>query len=202
MCRNRRNSFRHFTMYIPEFGCPEAITMKEESEQVKTATPLTLKNLSIESACLSERTIGRIYKDHAFEALKLNFETQTSLLRFLTQIDLQVFIGYITLQLALASWLSSHPLNNWWIKVGVLLIDLVLSCICLMFLYNNYRRRKEVAETVRNLNEALGYMNKDVYLEGKTINAQMNFRPFWWWYLVGIGISTFSLFLIIIKGTA
>ncbi|MCI0389513.1 MAG: hypothetical protein MOB07_12220 [Acidobacteria bacterium] len=147
-----------------------------------------------------ERRIGEpVYKTHAFDALKANFESQVGLLRMMTQIDLQIFTGYITLQLALGGWLSTHTLKNWWLRIGMLLIDLGFSGIASKLLYNNYRRRKEVATTVANLNEALGFTEKGIYIEDKTINSPTVFRPWFWWYFVGIGICLLGILFIIFK---
>ncbi len=47
-------------------------------------------------------------RGHEFEALTCRFENQTELLHRMTVIDLQVFSGYISLQLALGAWLATH----------------------------------------------------------------------------------------------
>ena len=61
----------------------------------------------------------------------------------------------------------------------------MLAGIAAKFLFNNFKRRSEVVETVKNLNEALGYSVPGVYIE-KPINADTKFRPWWYWYLVGV----------------
>jgi hypothetical protein len=130
-----------------------------------------------------------VYKGHEFEVLKLQNEAHVSLLRTLTDTDLRIFTGYITLQILLGGWLSENPVHTWTLKIGLLLIDLTLSGIAGILLYNNYRRRREVVAILQNLNEALGLNVPDLYLPGKALNAPTTFRPWWPSYLVGIIIT-------------
>ncbi len=132
-----------------------------------------------------------------FEALKLRYSDQVELLREMTRIDLKIFIGYLTLQLAFGGWLSTHIFDNIIIKIGLLLIDLSLAGITSKLLYNNFRRRKEVAQTVRNLNEALNFNRVSYYLPDLKINSTTIFRPWWYWLLIGIIIGFLGVVLII-----
>ena len=138
-----------------------------------------------------------IYEDHKFEALKLYYESHVSLLRELTNTDLRVFTGYITLQIAFGGWLSQNPLQGVGLKVGMLLIDLMLSGIVGVLLWNNYLRRREVVTILKNLSEALGFDTPDIYLPGRVLNVPTSFRPWWYWYLVGIAIGAAGIALII-----
>lgn len=49
-----------------------------------------------------------VFRGHEFEAVKCRFENQTEQLYRMTMIDLRVFSGYITIQLALAAWASDR----------------------------------------------------------------------------------------------
>jgi hypothetical protein len=82
-------------------------------------------------------------RGHEFEALTCRFENQTELLHRMTLIDLQVFSGYISLQLALGAWLATHEhdLTGLVPRIGVMLIDLVPMVVAGALLYNNYKRR-------------------------------------------------------------
>ncbi len=42
-------------------------------------------------------------EEHKFEALKLKYTDHVELLRFITKLDVQLFSGYITIQLALGA---------------------------------------------------------------------------------------------------
>lgn len=67
-----------------------------------------------------------------------------------------------------------------------MVIDLVLAFVAGMLLYNSFMRREEVAGTVRNCGEALGYEAKGVYLDDRPLNAPTEFRPWLNVYFVGL----------------
>jgi len=141
------------------------------------------------------------YKDHKFEALKLNFEYQIQNLRNMTQIDLRIISGYLTIQLFLGGWLLKNhlpELSKIVVKTGILTIDATLSLIAGVLLFHSYKRRYEVVETIKNLNYALGYSIKNIYIEDKAINAEAKFRPWFWWYLFGVLMGFVGISLIII----
>lgn len=137
------------------------------------------------------------YKGHEFDALKLQFETQTLLLRTLTDIDLRIFTGYITVQLLLGGWLSRYSPQNLWLKMGIFVIDLTLTGIAYWLLNNNYMRRKEAATTVGNLNEALGFMEPGIYIQGKAVNAPTSFRPWVYGYRIGLLAGVIGIMFIL-----
>ena len=134
-----------------------------------------------------------IFRGHEFEALRCRFENQTESLHRMTLIDLRVFSGYITLQLALGAWLATHQdkLAAVTAKTGLMIIDLALALIAGVLLFNSYKRRKEVAGIVRNCNRALGYETEGVYLHGEALNVPTRFRPWAGWYFLGI-IAAFA----------
>ncbi len=88
------------------------------------------------------------YIGHEFEALRVTYEQQVQNLRAMTDIDLQVFTGIMTVQLVLGGWDAEHPLGNFWLKFGFLTIDVTVVFVAAALLVNNYRRRKEVVETL------------------------------------------------------
>ena len=136
-----------------------------------------------------------IYKGNEFEALKCRFENQTEQLYRMTLIDLRVFTGYITLQLALGAWIASHSsdFSGIILRVGLMLIDLVLAIVAWALLYMSRKRREEVVGIVKNCNTALGYEEPGVYLEGKALNVHMKFRPWAGWYYAGIIVGVVGL---------
>jgi hypothetical protein len=130
--------------------------------------------------------------NNKYDALKLRFTDQVSLLLKMSEIDLKIFSGYITLQLALGAWLITKkdllpPDDDQRIVslIGLFVLDVVLAGIASKFLYNNYKRRAEVVSTLKNLNKALGFSDPCVYID-TAINSETKFRPWWYWYLVGI----------------
>ncbi len=142
------------------------------------------------------------YQGHEFEALKLRYEDHVELLRTLTALDLQIFTGYITVQVVLGGWLTQYPVRDILLKIGLVLIDLTLSGVAGWLLYNNYKRRTEVVGTIKNLNDALGFTKPDIYLQGKAINAPTTFRPWVYGYLVGVVAGAVGVGLIILASPA
>ncbi len=139
------------------------------------------------------------YVGHEFEALKCRLENQTELLHRMTLIDLRVFSGYITLQLALGAWIATHSdkIPNLTIRIGLMIIDLVLAVVATALLFNNYKRRKEVGGIVRNCNIALGYETPGVYLDNEKLNVPTQFRPWAGWYFTGIAAGILGIALIL-----
>lgn len=136
----------------------------------------------------------RHYQGHEFEALKMRYEDQVELLRTMTKLDIQVFSGYVTIQLALAAWFGAHGLKSLPIKIGMFSLDLAFSGIAALFLWSHYQRRIEAIETVKHLVQALGFTEKDVYLKGSAINAPATkSRPFWQFFVGGIIVFTLGI---------
>jgi hypothetical protein len=57
----------------------------------------------------------------------------------MNQYDLRVFGGFLTLQLALASWFAIHQPGSLLAKSGILVIDLALLIVCLKSINGNRR---------------------------------------------------------------
>jgi len=132
-----------------------------------------------------------------FEALKLRYTDHVELLRSITKLDVQIFSGYITVQLALGAWLGSHPINLW-PKIGLSVIDLVLAVIALKLLHKDFLRRKEVVGIIENINEALNFNTEGAYLPGKSINDNTNTRPWFSWFVVGIIAGFIGIVIILV----
>lgn len=138
--------------------------------------------------------------DQKFEALKLRYTDHVELLRFMTKLDVQIFSGYITVQLALGAWIGSHPINGCWPKIGIILIDLVLAAIASKLLYNDFRRREEVVGIIRNINEALNFDTKGAYLPDKPINVETKTRPWFLWFMFGIIFGVIGIIMVAFGG--
>jgi len=162
---------------------------------IEEKTPNQTENTRAE-----EELMKPAYLDHEFEALKIRYEDQVELLRTLTKLDLQIFTGYLTLQVALGGWLVGKPISQCQAQWGIFFVDVALSSIAGMLLYNDYRRRGEVVQTVQNLCEALGFTKEGIYLPSRAINASTEWRPWWYWYLIGIGVATIGVAMIIFRG--
>jgi hypothetical protein len=152
------------------------------------------------------------------ETLRIRYEDQVELLRALTHIDLRIFSGYITIQLFLGSWIATHPIRTPWARLGLLGIDFALALVAAVLLYNQYLRRTEAVETVKRLNEALGYTELGVFLQDRRINPEpqetprpgdysfnllkrvvgtKHFRPWMRLYHVGIALAFVGLAIVV-----
>jgi len=82
-------------------------------------------------------------RDDAFrlQSITVGFNNQVEYLRFLGNIDLRIFTGYIMLQIVLAGWLSKLQSATYVLKLGFLLIDLSLSIVATFLLVMNDKRR-------------------------------------------------------------
>ncbi len=77
----------------------------------------------------SDREQSPVYEEEAnrLKILCLGFENQVQYLRLMSDFDLKVCSGYITLQLAIAGWLATKPLKQLSLQLGIMLIDMTLA---------------------------------------------------------------------------
>ena len=131
-----------------------------------------------------------------FESIKYRHEDQSKLLQKMTDVDLKVFISFLTLQLALGGFITQIDLAIG-SKIGLFILDISLSLVCSILLWNNYKRRKEVAGTIKNCNKALGYDLDGVYIDNEKINSPTIFRPWFWWYIIGMLLSIIGILVLL-----
>ena len=140
-----------------------------------------------------------IYEGHEFEAVKLQFKSQRELLYRLTMIDLRIFSGFITLQLALGAWLATKGVSlAIGLKLGMAIIDSSLAYVAIVLLYNNSRRRKEAVGTIRNCSKALGYIKAGVFLEDEPLLVDHKLRLWQKYYYIGISTTLIGVVLVLI----
>jgi hypothetical protein len=132
-----------------------------------------------------------------FEALKMRYEDQVKLLRFMTQLDAQVFGVYFTLQLALGSFLARPALPpHLGVKIGLATIDFTVALIAFIFLHNNFHRRKEIGAALKNVMTALGFYEPGVFLS-TPLNAPSKYRAWGPWYVVGVALAFAGVMLVL-----
>ena len=86
----------------------------------------------------------KIYEGNEFEAVKLRFENQTEQLYRMTMIDLRIFTGFITLQIALGAWLATKGAGlSSELKIGLAIIDIGLTYVACALLRNNATPRRD-----------------------------------------------------------
>lgn len=139
----------------------------------------------------------KLTDDQKFEAMKLRYNDHVELLRFMTKLDVQIFSGYITIQLALGAWIASNPINGCLLKIGIILIDLVLAGIALKLLYKDFKRRNEVVGIIKNINNALNFDIKGAYLPDKSINVETKSRPWFLSFMFGIIFGVIGIIMVI-----
>lgn len=136
---------------------------------------------------------------HEFEALKLRYEDQVALLRSLTEIDHRIFTAFFALQLALGGWLATQAAVAERVQWGLASIDFTLAALSVKLLFNNHCRRQEVAATISNLNEALGFNAIGSYLLDRALNPEYKRRYWFKWYVVGVVAAYFGLMLVLMR---
>ena len=148
------------------------------------------------------------YINHEFEALKCRFENQAEQLYRLTQIDLKLFSGFFTLQLAVGGWLATQATSlppKPIVRIAFLFLDIAIAFVATRLLYANKLRRTEVVENVRKCVRALGYQDTGVYLAGESLDWQPpdamfpKVRYFLVWYLIGAWTTVVAIGVILIS---
>ena len=139
-------------------------------------------------------------EEQKFEALKLRYADHVELHRFITKLDVQLFIGYIAVQLALGAWLATHTINGSWPKIGIVLIDIAFAVIVSRLFWNDYKRREEIVGIIKNINEALNFNKSGVYLADFPINVQTEPRPWHKWFFAGIAVGILGIIIVTFGG--
>lgn len=142
----------------------------------------------------------KLDKESKFQAAiaRLNIHVET--LRSLTDVDLQVFGGFMTLQIGLAAWLAEHAPKTAASKWGLLVLDFILTTLAIILLHNNYLRRGEVIVGLTNVKKALRFSERDVYLDGETLDSETETRSWWPWYLIGCIVAFLAITSILFLG--
>jgi len=101
---------------------------------------------------------------HKSKALITAYVEQIRYLRYLSQIDLRVFSGSITVQIVLAGWLSSVKSTGYPFKVIFIVLDLCLVLSAVLLLGRNANRRKIEVAKLSKILEALEFTKDGWYL--------------------------------------
>jgi hypothetical protein len=137
--------------------------------------------------------------EQKFDALKMRYKDQVKLLRYMTTLDFKIFGGYITLQILLAAWLGTHPPAALLACIGIAAVDLALAIVAAVFLENDYKRRTEVAATLKNIAVALRFSEDDAYIAPGPLNVAGKIRAWRHWYRLGLFLALSGIILLLIS---
>ena len=146
----------------------------------------------------------KISKEQKVEVILYPHSDQSSLLRKLTDVDLKIFFGFITIQILMGNFLLSQNLTPSLIKsIGLGSVDIVFAVVCVIFLLHNYRRRKEAVETIKNCNSILKLDQSNIYKNGITVNGNSYLKKHWfiYGYVIGIVGSTLGNLVILFSNS-
>jgi len=128
----------------------------------------------------------------------MRYVDHVELLRTMTKLDLEIFGGYMTIQLALGSFfLTKKAIFGWSTAFGMLILDAALAVIAWVLLRNNALRRKEAIVTLKNVMTAMGFYQEGAYLADKAINEPEKVRLWGPWYQIGVLVGYIGLALIV-----
>ncbi len=142
-----------------------------------------------------------IYDGRKFEVAMMLYENQTSLLKYMSEIDNKIITGFITIQIAIGWWLTTVIPEAEIPKIvlfGIWLIDLGVTIIFVKLFFVHRQRRDEVVKTLTNVKEVLGITMEGAFLKCKKLMPYCGFKPWakyyvWMTVLVFLGI-TFIVF--------
>ena len=99
------------------------------------------------------------------------YKTHAELLKAMTQIDLRIMGGYITIHIVSAGFILSHNgIFGGWALFGIVTMSTVVFIIAYKFIALSFIRRGEVTQIIKNANVALGLRKKDFFLREKRLH--------------------------------
>jgi hypothetical protein len=138
--------------------------------------------------------------EQRFEALRIRFEDQARLLTTMTDLDLRIFGGYISIQLALGGWLGQQESTKIWAAIGIAIIDLAMAAIAGVMLRHNAVYRTEVVTNIKNAMDAFEFTRSGAYLHDRPLNSMGPTRRWAPLFYVGILAGYIGLLLVIFSG--
>ena len=122
-------------------------------------------------------------------------------MRHQTNLDLKIFFGYISLQLAVGGWIltKSNIIDSLQARLGMAIIDIALAALTALILHRNSIRRTEVVKIVRRLNEALGFRENDVYVKNGPLHDEVTLVLWFKYYRIGIIVGLIGVLLVLFK---
>jgi len=121
-----------------------------------------------------------------WQALLTRYNISAASLRALTDFDLRIFAGYVTLQAGLGAWLTLHGSALSGAPAAVFVLDLFIILLTLKLLRNNFLRRIQYANGLWATLAALRFFEAGTYIASWPLDDQP--PPRWWfgWYVLGV----------------
>jgi hypothetical protein len=98
----------------------------------------------------------------------------------------------------LAGWLYANHVDQWWPRIAILLVDSALLAGSVGGILASKRRRREIVETIWNINEALKLYEVGFYLPGKAINPEERKHRRFYWYVIFAVIGFIGVVLMLV----
>src|SRR3990172_4272816 len=90
------------------------------------------------------------------EVLLTRYKEHAAHIRHLDNFDVKIFGGFISIQLALASWFAIHPIDDVLTKFGLCIVNFSLLIVTFFIILGSRNRRHEVVAVIWNISKALG----------------------------------------------
>ena len=109
--------------------------------------------------------------EQKIEILKLVYTEEGQNLRFETSTAQRLMTYFVTVELALGSWVASaDPFDNGG-RIAIFILNLVFGAFVTVLIVLNYRRRLEVVMPMRRALRALQLEERSAYLRDEPIHA-------------------------------
>ena len=136
------------------------------------------------------------------EILMMKYQEHAGDLRSRTEFDYKLISGYVTLSIFVGAWVAKSPLQTTEIRVGFFALMVALAFFVVQLLKSNQKRREVVIDTVRNVNEALGFYDNNVYYAGAINPPPQGRKHVLWlrWQVAIIVLVLAALFVLVFSG--
>lgn len=143
------------------------------------------------SATSGDGTSNPVYAtdENKLAILRLGYENQIQYLRMMSDVDLRLFTGYITVQLVLANWLASRQAQPPTVNLGIMLVDLVVAALAIKAFWVNQTRREYAVKVLEKLSKALGFTVVGAFLPEQCIQDRVPTRPWFPYYVVSVVVA-------------
>jgi hypothetical protein len=114
------------------------------------------------------------------DILKTAYAEKLSDIRQRKEFDFKLVCEYAVLNLVCAGALIAHPINDLVIQIAVLVLLATVAVLASLVIGRNTKRHKVVAESIRNVAEALGLGEEGLYIQGRSIEpSETNVHRAW-----------------------